>query len=287
MDGTLHTVDGRPMLRFERRLRHPVDKVWRAITDPAELSSWFPWHVVIDARVGGTISFTHPQGLVTAPEAVITELDPPRVFGYRWHDEDLRWELAEDGDTCVLVFTHVFTDRPSAAKLAAGWHLSHDALATVLDGEPVDTSHDRWTELNKHYVTAFGLLEGDIVATAEGHELRFTLEVVRPPATVWALLADTAQVGERPPAACLVDPVPAGPVTDLRPVEAIGYPWSVDGTAVGTVRISLRAQDFGTSVELVQTVPATLADRLPATRTAWHDWLVRLADDVDAVPVER
>ena len=41
MDGTLETIDGRPALRFQRRLAHPVDRVWRAITEPDELEDWF------------------------------------------------------------------------------------------------------------------------------------------------------------------------------------------------------------------------------------------------------
>lgn len=287
VDGTLHTVGGRQMLRFERRLRHSVATVWQAITDPAELAGWFPWQVVIDARVGGTIEFTHPAGTVTAPGAVITELDPPHVFGYRWNDADLRWELTEDGAGCVLVFTHVFAERPPAAKFAAGWHLSHDALASALAGEPGEVPDGRWAELNSAYVAGFGLLDGDVVATEDGgHDLRFTQEVVQPPAAVWALLAGAAQVGEQPPATCVVDPVPAGPVTELRPGESIGYPWSVDGTAAGTVRISLVPQDFGTRVVLVQTVPAPLTGRLPAARAAWHDWLVRFADELSTAAVK-
>jgi predicted nucleic acid-binding Zn ribbon protein len=33
-DGTLETVDGRPALRFERVLAHPVERVWRAVSVP-------------------------------------------------------------------------------------------------------------------------------------------------------------------------------------------------------------------------------------------------------------
>ena len=40
--GTLETIEGRPALRFERSLTHPVDRVWRAVSVPAELGSWFP-----------------------------------------------------------------------------------------------------------------------------------------------------------------------------------------------------------------------------------------------------
>ena len=36
--GTLETVDGRPALRFERRLPHSVERVWRAISEPAVLA---------------------------------------------------------------------------------------------------------------------------------------------------------------------------------------------------------------------------------------------------------
>lgn len=35
-DGTLETIDGRPALRFERTLAHSVERVWRAISDPAD-----------------------------------------------------------------------------------------------------------------------------------------------------------------------------------------------------------------------------------------------------------
>ncbi|HEX8073920.1 MAG TPA: SRPBCC domain-containing protein [Thermoleophilaceae bacterium] len=63
MNGTLETIDGRPALRFERRLPHSVERVWRAITEPEELKAWFPdtivelgkaardgagWHVCLD-----------------------------------------------------------------------------------------------------------------------------------------------------------------------------------------------------------------------------------------------
>ena len=41
MNGTLSTVDGRPALSFERRLAHPVERVWRAVSEPDELARWF------------------------------------------------------------------------------------------------------------------------------------------------------------------------------------------------------------------------------------------------------
>ena len=48
---------GRPTLRFERRFKHPVEKVWKAITDPAELAYWFPMEVEGDLVPGGKLRF--------------------------------------------------------------------------------------------------------------------------------------------------------------------------------------------------------------------------------------
>ena len=37
MSGSYATIQDQPALRFERRLAHPIDVVWRAITEPDEL----------------------------------------------------------------------------------------------------------------------------------------------------------------------------------------------------------------------------------------------------------
>ncbi len=42
MYGAYDTIENRPALRFERRLSHPVEVVWRAITESDELERWFP-----------------------------------------------------------------------------------------------------------------------------------------------------------------------------------------------------------------------------------------------------
>jgi uncharacterized protein YndB with AHSA1/START domain len=42
MHGTYEIVDDRSALTFERRLSHSVERVWRAVTEPAELAHWFP-----------------------------------------------------------------------------------------------------------------------------------------------------------------------------------------------------------------------------------------------------
>ena len=44
-------------LKYERRLAHPREAVWKAIADPKELATWFNIKAVIDGRNGGTIDF--------------------------------------------------------------------------------------------------------------------------------------------------------------------------------------------------------------------------------------
>lgn len=67
MQGTFETIDGRPALRFERDLAHPVDAVWRAVTDPVELAHWFPTHVTVDLRIGGAMSLSSPTRITRTP----------------------------------------------------------------------------------------------------------------------------------------------------------------------------------------------------------------------------
>jgi len=41
-DGTVETgPDGSTQVHFVRRLPHPVERVWQALTDPAELRRWW------------------------------------------------------------------------------------------------------------------------------------------------------------------------------------------------------------------------------------------------------
>ncbi|MCW2567279.1 MAG: hypothetical protein JWN54_1376, partial [Mycobacterium sp.] len=48
--GALHDLGGRWQLRFTRRLPHPPQKVWRALTEPEHLAAWFPTEIRGDRR---------------------------------------------------------------------------------------------------------------------------------------------------------------------------------------------------------------------------------------------
>lgn len=137
--GTYATIDGRPAIRFERRLAHPVEAVWAAVTDPAELAHWFPCAVEIaELRVGAPMRFDFGEGFVLDGE--VLEADAPRAFAFRWGSDRVRIDLEPDGGGTWLRFAHVLVEEgeDAGAKTAAGWHLCLDALEARLDGMPGD-----------------------------------------------------------------------------------------------------------------------------------------------------
>jgi uncharacterized protein YndB with AHSA1/START domain len=134
MYGTYETIDGKPAVRFERRYPHPVERVWGAVTDPAQLAQWFPNTVEVDLCEGGRMHFEFPDGEMEPLEGSVTELDPPRRFSFTWGDEHLHIELEPDGDGCRMRFTHVLSTREQAARDAAGWHVCLDRLEQLLAG---------------------------------------------------------------------------------------------------------------------------------------------------------
>ena len=98
MYGAYDTIENRPALRFERRLAHPVEAVWRAITESDELLHWFPSRVEVDElRPGAEIAFRfESMPLEDAPTTMtgrVTDFDPPRQFGFYWGEDHLRFEL--------------------------------------------------------------------------------------------------------------------------------------------------------------------------------------------------
>ena len=68
MYGSYATIEDKPTLIFERRLSHPVDRVWQAITEPDELVHWFPSKVdVDDCAPGGAMRFEFEDMPLAAP----------------------------------------------------------------------------------------------------------------------------------------------------------------------------------------------------------------------------
>jgi len=121
-----------------RELRHAPEKVWQALTDPAQLREWAPFDA--DESLG-TVGRTVKLTTVGAPalhvtETRVTRADAPKVLEYNWGDWDVRWELqAVDGGTRLTLWTNI--DRRYISMGAAGWHICFDVLDHLLSGTPL------------------------------------------------------------------------------------------------------------------------------------------------------
>lgn len=160
-EGVLERNDaGLAVLRFERRLGHPVERVWAALTDPGELVRWWG-EAEVEPAVGGRFDVrwlnTDEDGRGAFMRATITRFEPPTVLETSGDIHGvLRWELRPDGGGgTVLAFSSTL-ELPGeyGSRVLAGWHYHLDALAEILDGGSVDLVHlpnDRWERIHGRY----------------------------------------------------------------------------------------------------------------------------------------
>jgi uncharacterized protein YndB with AHSA1/START domain len=157
-DGTLERDGDRWRLRFDRSLRHAPERVWRALTDDADLAAWFPFDVEGERAAGAPLRFVSRDHDDTTFDGEVTEYDPPRTLEWRWGDgEVLRFELRAGGGGTALTLLATIADRGQGARDAAGWHACLDALALRLDGaEPPWEARERWEQVHPRYVERLG-----------------------------------------------------------------------------------------------------------------------------------
>jgi uncharacterized protein YndB with AHSA1/START domain len=155
--GTLVAHDGRPAVRFRRRYAHPVERLWAAITDPAELSHWFPSQVRIQPKPGGTIEFYgDPNMPETAFSGTILAFEPHRRLAFTFGGSELHFSLEPSGDDgCVLTLTDVLDSRDAAARNAAGWTVCLAELGKLLAGQAADGPHSTTAEPWQEHYAAF------------------------------------------------------------------------------------------------------------------------------------
>ncbi|WP_405805913.1 SRPBCC family protein [Streptomyces sp. NBC_00210] len=271
---TITTADGRTALRMERRLAHPPQRVWDAITQPAHLAQWFPSEVTVELRPGGAMGFLFPGDSEPAMTGTVTDADEPRVFAFNWGEDHLRWEITPDGEGSLLTLVHTFGDRYGAASFASGWHLCMAALAQHLDGERADVRRDTGGELHEAYVERFDLGRGVVEHTAAGSRIRFERQLVRPVETVWSELTAGSEPleGEPAPEGFTTPATPPGPVTELHAPDLLAYA----APAGGEVRWQLtKGTGHGPRLNLTQTLPRP--SDAEATLSAWQTRIDELA----------
>ena len=148
-----------------RELRHPPEKVWQALTDPAHLREWSPFDA--DGNLG-TVGATAKLSTVGAPTPHVTETtvmraDAPKVLEYSWGGNDIRWELeGSGGGTRLTLWTSI--DRRFISMGAAGWHICFDVMDRYLSGFPIGRivagdalKFGGWQRLNAEYAKQFGV----------------------------------------------------------------------------------------------------------------------------------
>jgi uncharacterized protein YndB with AHSA1/START domain len=153
--GRLAADGERWQLEFTRRLPHPPEKVWRALTEPDLVSQWFPSDIVGERTEGADLRFRFRHGEGPELGGTMLRYEPHVLLEFSWAEELLRFELTPDGDGgTVLRFVNTFDELGKAARDAAGWHACLDILACRLDGTP--PPENRWKEVSGHYTEAFG-----------------------------------------------------------------------------------------------------------------------------------
>jgi uncharacterized protein YndB with AHSA1/START domain len=164
----LATFIDRFTVQYVRVFPHPIERVWRALTDPAELSIW-AMPATIELRVGGAYTFQGEEW------GHILALDPPRLikFGKKGvgvpsatNDNWMQYELEAVPDGTRMRFVEHWQEGPDYRAWAidkfgkdiereedrpggpfspfhpgtlGGWHGMFDGLADVLDGVAPDS----------------------------------------------------------------------------------------------------------------------------------------------------
>jgi uncharacterized protein YndB with AHSA1/START domain len=142
-------------IEYIRVYGHPIERVWRAITDPSEFKVWFI-RGSIDLHQGGDYSFESGSfsGTVLAVEA-------PRFIRFSGSHPDayFQYELSEAPGGTRMRFVQHFSpestfapvlddlggdlpggpDTPWMPGFVGGWHGHFDGLGEWLDGDPPGT----------------------------------------------------------------------------------------------------------------------------------------------------
>lgn len=148
-----------------KELRHSPEKVWSALTEPAQLREWAPFDADKNLGAAGSTVTLTTIGAPTAyaSETTVKKADAPRLLEYDWGGGDVRWELeARGAGTRLTLWANI--DRRYISMGAAGWHICLDVLEHFLGEDPIGRfagvetmKFDGWKRLNAEYAEQFGV----------------------------------------------------------------------------------------------------------------------------------
>ena len=162
----------RTTIVFTRTLAHPIDAVWSALTDPAQLAQWAPFTADRDLATPGSATLSmidtndagDHQETADLP-ASVTICEPPSLLEYTWGDDVLRWELtpSTDDQGTELTLRHTLSQPRMDSAVTAGWHICLDVADALLAGDPIglivgaEARQHGWDDLNQRYADHLGI----------------------------------------------------------------------------------------------------------------------------------
>ena len=132
---------GSPVLRFRRMLRHPPERVWRALVEKDQLAHWMPGWLDGDLYEGAPIKVPFFPAVVEKYSIEDAVLDgeirvwrPPHLLEWRWDTDVLRFELEPaDGGTSLTLTVAVDPNGVPPYSAGAGYHVCLAHLEELLD----------------------------------------------------------------------------------------------------------------------------------------------------------
>ena len=153
-----------PEFVYTTYIRTTPERLWQALTEPSFTRRWWRTTFETDWQVGSPMTWDNNGIIITDPEQVVLEADPPRRLAYTWHtftpelnervqlNDDTFTKLASErrsrvafdiepvGEMVKLTVVHDdFQPGSTAATMVRnGWPVFLSSLKTLLEtGEPL------------------------------------------------------------------------------------------------------------------------------------------------------
>lgn len=153
--GTLHTADGKGVVRMKDRFDTDIDDLWSALTDPGRLARWLG-EFEGDLRLGGEF---RARFFASGWEGTgrVDMCEPPRhLLVTTRHDRqaeehDIEATLTADGDHTILILEERGMPVNLLAAYGAGIQVHIEDLAAHIAGRERCDAEARWKELQPAY----------------------------------------------------------------------------------------------------------------------------------------
>jgi uncharacterized protein YndB with AHSA1/START domain len=154
------------MLKIERRLPGPIERVWAHLTDSALRKQWLAaGEMTLQANSTFELVWRNdelsaspserPEGFSEESRAtcLLTEVEAPHTLRFTWTDVgDVCIKLAVEGEEVLLTLTHQLPADPNLKLMvSAGWHAHLDILVARVQSVPAKSLWANWKVLKAEY----------------------------------------------------------------------------------------------------------------------------------------